>query len=55
MSEMETQSGDEEIGSCHMCGRTFSTQEELSKHLMDEHGDEGLPEGLSDSREASSA
>lgn len=55
MSEMKTQSGDKEIGSCHICGRTFSTQEELSKHLMDEHADEGLPEGSGDSQEASSA
>lgn len=55
MSEMKAQSGDKEIGSCHICGRTFSTQEELSKHLMDEHADEGLPEGSGDSQEASSA
>lgn len=52
MSEMQAQSGDKEIGTCHMCGRTFSTQEELSKHLMDEHADEGLLEGSGDSREA---
>jgi hypothetical protein len=52
MSDMQAQSGDKEIGTCHICGRTFSTQEELSKHLMDEHADEGLPEGSGDSREA---
>jgi C2H2 type zinc finger protein len=34
MSEREEQSGDKEIGTCHICGRTFSTQEELSKHLI---------------------
>jgi hypothetical protein len=55
MSEREEQSGDKEIGTCHICGRTFSTQEELSKHLMDEHAGERLPEGAGDSREASSA
>jgi hypothetical protein len=37
MSERETQGGDDELGRCHICGRTFSTQEELSHHLMDEH------------------
>jgi hypothetical protein len=55
MSEREDQSGDKEIGTCHICGRTFSTHEELSKHLMDEHAGEGLPEGSGDSQEASSA
>lgn len=55
MSEMEAQSGDKEIGTCHICGRTFFSQEELSKHLMDEHAGEGLPEGSGDSQEASSA
>ena len=55
MSEMEAQSGDKEIGTCHICGQTFSSQEELSKHLMDEHAGEGLPEGSGDSQEASSA
>jgi len=54
-SEREEQSGDKEIGTCHICGRTFSTQEELSKQLMDEHAGERLPEGSGDSREASSA
>lgn len=51
MSEMEAQSGDKEIGSCHICEQTFPTQEELSKHLMDEHADEGLQEGSGDSQE----
>ena len=55
MSEMETQLGDGETGTCHVCGQTFPTQEDLSKHLMDEHADERLPEGLGDSEEASSA
>ena len=55
MSEMEAQSGDKETGTCHICVQTFSSQEELSKHLMDEHAGEGLPEGSGDSQEASSA
>lgn len=41
MSERETQGGDPEVGACHVCGETFSTQEELSKHLIDAH--DGLP------------
>ncbi len=40
MSEVDEQRGDAEVGTCHVCRRTFETQEELSKHLMDEH-DEG--------------
>jgi hypothetical protein len=35
-----TQHGDGEIGTCHVCGATFATQEELSKHLID--ADDGL-------------
>jgi hypothetical protein len=41
MSEREKQRGDPEVGTCHVCGETFPTQEELSKHLIDTHG--GLP------------
>ena len=37
MSERATQKGDAEVGTCHMCGPTFATQEELSKHLIDAH------------------
>ena len=40
MSEREMQQGDAELGRCHVCGRTYPTQEELAKHLMDDH-DEG--------------
>jgi C2H2-type zinc finger len=29
--------GTEETGICHVCGRTFPTQEELIKHLLAEH------------------
>jgi hypothetical protein len=43
MSEQESQGGDPEIGTCHMCGEVFPTQLELSKHLMDEHDEDGLP------------
>jgi Zinc finger, C2H2 type len=42
MSERETQQGDRETGTCHICGQVFPTQEELSKHLMDAHADDGL-------------
>jgi hypothetical protein len=40
VSERTTQRGDGEIGTCHVCGATFGTQEELSKHLID--ADDGL-------------
>ncbi len=48
MSEVEDQRGDGEIGTCHVCGRTFPTQEELSKHLMDDHDGELLVDPDSD-------
>jgi hypothetical protein len=35
VSERETQTGDGEVGTCHICGQTFSFQEELSKHLIE--------------------
>lgn len=38
MSERSTQKGDAEVGTCHVCGIVFATQEELSKHLIDAHG-----------------
>ena len=37
MSEVEQQSGDPEVGTCHVCGRTFDSQAELSKHLLEAH------------------
>ena len=42
MSEIEDQQGDRETGTCHICEQEFPTQEELSKHLMDAHADDGL-------------
>ena len=48
-NKRETQGGDGELGRCHICDETFSTQEELSRHLMDEHAEE---ETLGDSRDA---
>jgi hypothetical protein len=45
MNERDTQAGDGELGVCHMCGRRFPTQEDLSGHLMEEHEDDGLPPG----------
>jgi hypothetical protein len=44
MSEVEAQRGDGEIGKCHVCGQEFPTQEELSKHLMDVHEEDLLPD-----------
>jgi hypothetical protein len=44
MSEVDEQRGDSEIGKCHVCGSEFSSQEELSKHLMDVHGEDLLPD-----------
>ena len=38
MMELETQETDVEIGRCHICALTFSSQEELSKHLRAAHG-----------------
>jgi hypothetical protein len=42
MAERENQGGDEETGVCHVCGRTFPSQEELSRHLLAEHGEDQL-------------
>jgi hypothetical protein len=38
----ESQPEDDQTAICHMCGQTFTTQEDLSKHLMDVHPDDGL-------------
>ena len=46
MSERTEQAGDSEIGRCHVCGQTFSTQEDLAKHLMDSHPDDLLDEEI---------
>ena len=48
MTERTEQRGDGEIAICHICDREFPTQEELSKHLMDDHDGETL----ADAREA---
>ena len=53
MSKRETQRGDPEIGVCHVCGQTFPTQEELSKHLIETH--EGLPSNGSSGRDPATA
>jgi Zinc finger, C2H2 type len=37
VSEVEQQAGDREVGTCHVCGRTFDSQAELSKHLLEAH------------------
>ena len=44
MTERTEQRGDPEVGVCHVCGREFDTQLELSKHLMDEHDGDVLPD-----------
>jgi len=53
MSEVDEQGGDEEIATCHMCGQTFPTQLELSQHLMDAHGEDGLPTPVPSEQEGS--
>jgi hypothetical protein len=45
VSERATQRGDGEIGTCHVCGATFATQEELSKHLIDVNDGLGTADG----------
>ena len=42
VTERDEQGGDPELGTCHICGKEFRTQEELSKHLMDVHPDDAL-------------
>jgi hypothetical protein len=42
MTERERQGGTEETGVCHVCGSSFDTQEELSQHLLNEHGGDVL-------------
>ena len=44
MTERTEQEGDPEVGVCHVCGNEFPTQLALSQHLMDEHGDDLLPD-----------
>ena len=42
VTERDEQGGDPELGTCHICGKEFRTQEELSKRLMDVHPDDAL-------------
>jgi hypothetical protein len=44
MSEIDEQRGGGEVGRCHVCGREFASQEDLSQHLMDAHDEELLPD-----------
>jgi len=44
--------GDPEVGICHICEREFPTQEELSKHLMDDHEGETLADAEGDAQNA---
>ena len=43
MTERTEQGGDHEVGTCHICGVTFLTQQQLAAHLMDDHDGEILP------------
>jgi hypothetical protein len=43
MTERTEQRGDHEVGTCHICGVTFPTQQQLAGHLMDDHDGEILP------------
>ena len=45
MNEREAQAGDGETAICHICDRRFDTQEELSKHLIDDHPDTSFSQG----------
>jgi hypothetical protein len=48
MRDDQTQPQDGEIAVCHVCAERFEAQEELAKHLMDQHPDDLLfdtPEG----------
>lgn len=38
MMDLETQESGAEIGRCHICALTFSSEEALSVHLRDAHG-----------------
>jgi hypothetical protein len=40
MGEADEQRGNSEIGTCHVCGEEFASQEDLSKHLMEAHQEE---------------
>jgi hypothetical protein len=44
MTEREGQAADDETGVCHVCGQTFSTQVELSEHLLKVHSHDVLPD-----------
>ena len=42
MSEVDQQGGDPELGTCHVCGETFPSQAELSKHLLAHEEEPGV-------------
>lgn len=52
MTEGDTQRGDGELGTCHVCGDVFSTQEALIRHLEEAHEEDRLVEDQSEPVEA---
>ena len=42
MSERIEQGGDGELGTCHICGEVFSTQQLLADHLREQHEEDTL-------------
>jgi hypothetical protein len=48
MTERTEQRGDPEIANCHICGKRFPTQEELSRHLMEDHDGDTLEDAHAD-------
>ena len=44
MTEKDAHGGGGETAICHVCGRQFSTQEELLKHLEEAHPGDLLPD-----------
>jgi hypothetical protein len=44
MAEVDEQGADGPPAKCHVCGSEFSSEKELSKHLMDIHDEDLLPD-----------
>jgi hypothetical protein len=50
MSDNETPTDSSDQVACHVCGKTFDSQEDLQEHLAREHPDEVMPGIWEDSR-----